>query len=60
MQQKRDREYRDQAHTVWDRSSDNTTETFTGDSIVRAGYEASTSEAGGESDGVFEFNLLQI
>ena len=60
MQLKRDRRYLDQDLIVWDHNLDNMMEMYMEDSKVQAEYEVSTSEAGVESSGLFEFNLLQI
>ena len=60
MQLKKGRRYLDQDLIVWDHNLDNMMETYMEDSKVQAGYEVSTCEAGVESYGLFEFNLLQI
>lgn len=60
MQLKKGRRYLDQDLIVWGHNLGNMMETYMEDSKVQAGYEVSTCEAGVESYGLFEFNLLQI
>jgi hypothetical protein len=60
MQLKKGRRYLDQDPIVWGHNLGNMMETYMEDSKVQAGYEVSTCEAGVESYGLFEFNLLQI
>ena len=60
MQLKKGRRYLDQDLIVWGHNLGNMMETHMEDSKVQAGYEVSTCEAGVESYGLFEFNLLQI